>query len=605
MKSIYTKLRLLFPGRSFTLLVFNLIGLFLLSLMEMVGVAAILPIVNIAMGAELTGYLAVLSDIFGNPQRSDLVVYLGIVLVLAFVIKGIAALLFKRWSLKFTGYQQLATSTTILNHYMKDSYFNHRKSQPEETAFLISTYVVFAYRGFVGSIINFVGDFLSIMVLLIMILCVMPVPALIAFAYFGITIAVMQFFLRRGNAKYGEITARAGRDALRFLLDDIRGFREIRITNTHKAAIEQYREPAARSVKSDVNLSFLNDFPKYSLEVIFIVGIAGLLALVTATQGADGLPFLMLFATACIRILPNATRMIASLGGIRANEFASEEVAKVIRSMSPEEQRLQMVEFKDEIDPATIINSGIEPVDVQIDNLVYRYPDGDKDVLKDIQLDVPAGTSVAFVGGSGSGKTTLVDLILGLLTPTNGTISSQGKDIHTDLHSWYQKIGYVPQDPYLGNGTLREAVAFGIPAKHIDDDRVIYCLELAELMPVVETLEDGINTSIGENGNRLSGGQRQRVGIARAMYRNPSLLVMDEATSALDNETEHKITQTINRISKEITVIIVAHRLSTVRNVDQLVYLSQGRIANKGTFKEVQAANEEFANLVRLGQLPD
>ena len=605
MKSIYTKLRLLFPGRSFTLLVFNLIGLFLLSLMEMVGVAAILPIVNIAMGAELTGYLAVLSDIFGNPQRSDLVVYLGIVLVLAFVIKGIAALLFKRWSLKFTGYQQLATSTTILNHYMKDSYFNHRKSQPEETAFLISTYVVFAYRGFVGSIINFVGDFLSIIVLLIMILCVMPVPALLAFAYFGITIAGMQFFLRRGNAKYGEASARAGRDALRFLLDDIRGFREIRITNTHKAAIEQYREPAARSVKSDVNLSFLNDFPKYSLEVIFIVGIAGLLALVTATQGADGLPFLMLFATACIRILPNATRMIASRGGIRANEFASEEVAKVIRSMSPEEQRLQMVEFKDEIDPATIINSGIEPVDVQIDNLVYRYPDGDKDVLKDIQLDVPAGTSVAFVGGSGSGKTTLVDLILGLLTPTSGTISSQGKDIHTDLHSWYQKIGYVPQDPYLGNGTLREAVAFGIPAKHIDDNRVIYCLELAELMPVVETLEDGINTSIGENGNRLSGGQRQRVGIARAMYRNPSLLVMDEATSALDNETEHKITQTINRISKEITVIIVAHRLSTVRNVDQLVYLSQGRIANKGTFKEVQAANEEFANLVRLGQLPD
>ena len=605
MKSIYTKLRLLFPGRSFTLLVFNLIGLFLLSLMEMVGVAAILPIVNIAMGAEITGYLAVISDIFGNPQRSDLVLYLGIVLVLAFVIKGIASLAFKRWSLKFTGYQQLATSTTILNHYMKDSYFNHRKSQPEETVYLISTYVVFAYRGYVGSIINFMGDLLSILVLLVMILCVMPVPALIAFAYFGITISVMQFFLRRGNAKYGEISARAGRNALRSLFDNIKGFREIRISNSSESTVEEYRQYALRGVNSEVNVSFLSDFPKYALEIIFIVGIAGLLGLMTSTQGAGGLPALMLFATACIRILPNATRMVASMGSIRANEFASEEVAKVIRSMSPEEQRLQMVEPKGDFDPATIINPAVEPVDVLVDNLVYRYPDGDKDVLKDIQLDVPAGTSVAFVGGSGSGKTTLVDLILGLLTPTSGTISSQGKDIHNDLPSWYQKIGYVPQDPYLGNGTLREAVAFGIPKQYIDDDRVNYCLELAELMPVVETLEDGINTPIGENGNRLSGGQRQRVGIARAMYRNPSLLIMDEATSALDNETEHKITQTINRISREITVIIVAHRLSTVRNVDQLVYLSQGSIANKGTFKEVQAANEEFANLVRLGQLPD
>ena len=231
MKSIYAKLRIFFPGRSFTLLIVNLIGLFLLSLMEMVGVAAVLPIVNIAMGSEITGYLAVISDIFGNPQRSDLVLYLGIVLVLAFVIKGIASLAFKRWSLKFTGYQQLATSSTILNHYMKDSYFNHRKSQPEDTVYLIGTYVVFTYRGFVGSIINFVGDMLSILVLLAMILFVMPVPALIAFAYFGITISVMQLFLRRGNAKYGEISARAGRDALRSLFDNIKGFREIRISN--------------------------------------------------------------------------------------------------------------------------------------------------------------------------------------------------------------------------------------------------------------------------------------------------------------------------------------------------------------------------------------
>lgn len=163
----------------------------------------------------------------------------------------------------------------------------------------------------------------------------------------------------------------------------------------------------------------------------------------------------------------------------------------------------------------------------------------------------------------------------------------------------------MPQDVFIADSTVLEAVAFGLEPHEIDEARVRECLAVAELTEVVDSLENGLMTMIGHNAVRLSGGQRQRLGIARALYRNPSVLIMDEATSALDNETEHKITQAIERISRDITVIIVAHRLSTVRNVDQLIYLSQGEIAAQGTFTQVQQQNEEFANLVRLGQLPE
>ena len=315
--------------------------------------------------------------------------------------------------------------------------------------------------------------------------------------------------------------------------------------------------------------------------------------------------YLLLFAGACIRILPNYTRMVASLGSIRAGEHASEKLLEELEHLTPEERMFKMPSAPVVPKNHDYINKSIEPVNIQIDNLTFQYPDGDKPVLKDITLDIPMGSSIAFVGGSGSGKTTLIDLILGLFAPTRGQVLQNGESILKDLRSWHQHIGYVPQDVFIADSTVLEAVAFGLKPEEIDVERVKYCLEVAALTEVINSLENGLETKIGYNATRLSGGQKQRLGIARALYRNPSVLILDEATSALDNETEHKITKTIERISKDITVIIVAHRLSTVRNVDQLVYLSNGRIANQGTFTEVQQANAEFANLVKLGQLPD
>lgn len=605
MKDTYYKLKAFFPGKKFRLLMLNLAGLFAVSLLEMLGVAAVLPIVNLAMGAPIEGYLKQVAELFGNPDRTTLIIIFGLVLVLAFILKGAFSLIIKRWSLGFVATQQSTTSVNLLNRYMREPYLAHRKRGTANILVSVNDYAHQAYAAFVNGVLNFIGELLSIAVLMVMLLVIMPIPALLAFSYFGLVSYGLQHMLRKKNREQGAIVVEATRGATNATLDAIEGFREIRMHNVTDRYLYRYQTKRMDAVNASMRSTFLQDFPKYTLEIIFIIGIAGLLAFMSITSGAQSAPYLLLFCGACIRILPSYTRMVASLGNIRSGEKSSNELLREISEMDEQGRKLQMPSAPAVPKNPEYVNKTIEPVRIQLENLTFSYPDSDSPVLKNINLDIPMGTSVAFVGGSGSGKTTLIDLILGLFAPSSGRVLRNGKPVQDDLPGWFQSIGYVPQDVFIADSTVLEAVAFGLESHEIDEERVRYCLEVAELTEVVESLDEGIMTMIGHNAVRLSGGQRQRLGIARALYRNPSVLIMDEATSALDNETEHKITKAIEKISKDITVIIVAHRLSTVRHVDQLVYLSHGEIVSCGTFTEVQQQNEEFANLVRLGQLPE
>lgn len=605
MKETYRKLRAFFPGKKFNLLILNLLGLFAVSLLDMLGVAVVLPIVNLAMGSPIEGYIKKIADLFGNPDRTTLIVIFGVVLVLAFALKGVFSLIIRRWSLGFIATQQTTTSVNILNRYMHEPYLAHRKRGTAAVLNSVSDYAQQAYGTFVNGTLGFLGELLSILVLMVMLLVIMPVPALFAFCYFGLASYALQHILRKKNQQQGAIILEATREAFKASLEAIVGFREIRMHGVTDRYIDRYKTKQLDSVNANMRKMFLMDFPKYSLEIIFILGIAGLLAMMSLTSGTESAPYLLLFCGACIRILPSYTRMIASMGSIRAGKKPSDELMREISELDEQGRKLEMPQLNIESQNMRYINTAIEPIGIEVKDLTFSYPDSDKPVLQDITLSIPMGTSVAFVGGSGSGKTTLIDLILGLFTAEKGEVLSNGASIHQNLPGWFQRIGYVPQDVFLGDSTVLEAVAFGLHRDEIDIERVKYCLSVAELTAVVDSLDQGMDTMIGEHGSRLSGGQRQRLGIARALYRNPSVLIMDEATSALDNETEYKITQTIERISKDITVIIVAHRLSTVRHVDQLVYLSGGKIMTRGTFKEVQQANAEFAKLVRLGQLPE
>jgi ABC-type multidrug transport system fused ATPase/permease subunit len=241
--------------------------------------------------------------------------------------------------------------------------------------------------------------------------------------------------------------------------------------------------------------------------------------------------------------------------------------------------------------------------DIVLRNVSFRYPDAEQFVLSDISLRIAENRTTAFVGSSGAGKSTLLDLVLGLLEPTEGSIECGGRPISDDLAAWYAELGVVPQDVFLLNDTLTANIAFGVPAGLVDRGRIEEVVAMSQLTALLAELPDGLDTVVGERGVRLSGGQRQRIGLARALYRKPGVLVLDEATSALDNVTEHEIASTLGELQGSMTILIVAHRLSTVRHADTLVFLQDGRVESEGGFAQVRAANADFARLVELGEL--
>ncbi len=340
-------------------------------------------------------------------------------------------------------------------------------------------------------------------------------------------------------------------------------------------------------------MQFLTDIPRYVLEVVFYVGVALLTVVVYRSTSSDQVVAeLALFVAAGFRVLPSMIRMLSSVSGVRTGRRGLDLVVDDLRSLpqtdlveAASSQRLPLTKS------------------LRFEHVSFRYPTSEVDVLRDVDFEVPAGAYAAFVGPSGTGKSTLVDVLLGLHHLDRGKVLVDGVDTSTELPSWQRSIGLVPQDVYLLDSSLRANIAFGEPLDEVDEERVAEAVTLAQLDSLVDELPAGLETFVGERGVRISGGQRQRIGIARALYRRPSILVLDEATSALDNETERRIIETIESLQGSLTIVVVAHRLSTVRNCDQLVFLEAGTVSSIGTFDEVEASNPTFATLVRLGRL--
>jgi ATP-binding cassette, subfamily B, bacterial PglK len=564
--------------------------------LEIIGVLAVVPLMQLLTGAPTdSGLLGRVSDLFGDPPTNQLAVIIALVVFGAFVLKALFTLAFRWWMAGFLSAQEAETSTAMLRRYLAAPYWVHLQRHSQEFGRTLTQSVDQTYQLVVAGSITVMTEAAAVVALAVVLLVMNPVPAVVAVVYFAIAGFAFERIVRAPATRAGEVFQNASLNMHVTVMQTLQGIKEVKVRRTSAYFLDRFARERRRYARARRVSTFLTDLPRYALELVFVGGVAVLTA-VTLAQGnsATTLTTLALFLAAGFRMLPSLIRIVASLQMVRTGIPAVQLVLDDVRSTDLLDAPAD--------DPRETRRTPLRH-ELVVDDVTYRYPSSDALVLDHVTLTVQAGTSVALVGSSGAGKTTLVDVILGLHQPEQGRVLVDGAPIDDDLAAWQRSIGLVPQDVYLIDDTLRANIALGEPDDLIDEQRMAEAVRMAQLDEHVATLPQGLATTVGERGARMSGGQRQRLGMARALYRRPDVLVLDEATSSLDNETERRISDVIATLHGTMTVLVVAHRLSTVRSCDQVVLLEGGRVAAVGTFDEVCERSPSFAHLVRLGRL--
>jgi ATP-binding cassette subfamily C protein len=370
---------------------------------------------------------------------------------------------------------------------------------------------------------------------------------------------------------------------------------DARVLGVEASLVKDFRDSIARFARYNRFRQFVSSLTGPLLEFIAVAGLM-LVVLSMVVVGMDlenMVPILGLFGAAIVRLR-------SSVGGITAK---ASQLGYYIASVDAVVDDLQCLKRSAEGHFLRQVQT-VRPLPfadaIRAEHVSYSYPNSTKAALNDVSFTIERGQSVGFVGATGSGKTTMINVLLGLLRPQEGLISVDGQNIHEHLRAWQNNIGYIPQSIYLLDDSIRRNVAFGLSDDEIDDEQVWMALRAAQIDDHVRTLPEGIDTFVGERGVRLSGGQQQRVGLARALYHNPDVLVMDEATSALDNETESYVMEALNALKGDRTIIMIAHRLSTVRNCDRLFFLKEGRLEAWGTYDELRELHGDFRRMAEV-----
>jgi ABC-type multidrug transport system fused ATPase/permease subunit len=571
-------------------------GSLTIAVAEAAAMLAILPLMALLSGAspDSDAQLRLLDRLFGQPSPDRLAAYVALLVLAGFLMKGVCALAIRWWALGFIFHQLVDTSSRLLRYFLQAPYSMHLRRGSADFLRVLNEGASGLYGGVLLGTVSAITEAITIAVLAIALFVASPLETAVLATYFGGAAWILQRTMkpRARQAGHGYITSIL--DANRAALHGLGGIKEVRLRHEEALFVDKYARARKRGAEAQRLSGFLTELPKHALELVFIVGI-GLLAFIAYSQSnpAKALGTLAIVGVAGFRVLPGAVRLVASINGVRG-ALPSLEVV--------EPDLLAMIRLKTAIRTAEPERLALSQALV-LNDVRFRYDADGPEVIRGVTLNIPAGSSTALVGGSGAGKTTLVDIVLGLHQPSAGTILADGVEVSRNLDAWQAGLAMVPQDVFLLDDTLRANIRFGGTPAPEQDPLMDLVLEQAQLDDVLSGLPDGLETTLGERGSRLSGGQRQRVGIARALYRQPQLLVLDEATSALDNETEHRIAQTLSKLHGSMTVLIVAHRLSTVRHCDRIVVLQAGAIRTLGTFEELLERDEYFANLVRLGSL--
>lgn len=548
---------------------------------ELVGVGLVVPVMAILLDpsdlASRSPLFQHYLDMMGNPERLHLVMIVMGTLFSAYLIKNLY-LVFLAWQqTRYVYSLQAELSTKLFTTYLRQPYVFHLQ---RNSALLIRN-----IQGELSMLINAIfspsmlifGEGMVIIGLGALLLYVAPIGTLIVFLVVGSFARLFQYVTKAALSSWGQLRIFHEGIRIRQLQQGLGGIKDVKLLGRESDFISLYSKSTLQSSQMNQKQSALQQVPRLFLELLAIFGLSILMVTVT-WQGesvANIIPTLALFAAVAFRLMPSMNRIMAALQQLRFGYPALNLLYRELNlsdEISKNHSEQSAIIFQDE---------------VRLDSISFLYPGAEKPALETVSLSIKKGESVGFIGVSGAGKSTLVDVILGLLRTSSGRVLVDGEDIGKNLRAWQDQIGYVPQTIYLTDDTLRRNVAFGLADEEIDDAAVQRAIKDAQLEEFVISHPDGVESIVGEHGVRLSGGQRQRIGIARALYHNPSVLVLDEATSALDSKTEAEVMQAITALKGNKTILIVAHRLSTVKKCDQLYKLERGKLVSYGTANEM------------------
>lgn len=568
--------------------------MFVAAVMEVVGIGMIPAFVAIIADPEKVMQISWLQSLFATLQITtarDLLLWGSVALLSIFIIKSIYIITFNYFEAHFIYRRRYIISHRLMRAYMQAPFVFHLQRNTAELLRNISHEVEVLINSVVANLLKMTRETVMALAILIFLFIMEPLITVLVISLSVLGAGSFILLNKKKMKEYGEEEQDRRAKMIKALNQGLGGIKDARVLNREDGFIEKFRIETYKSSKLKAYIQFIQQVPRPVVETTAVLGML-MVAVLLIWQNrpmAAIIPVLTLFAMATVRLMPSIQQILTIYATLRYNKVSINPIYADLKELEKFNKRFNEERKSKE---KLLFNNGI-----RIRNLSYHYPNSSEQALNKVSLNIKKGEAVAFVGASGAGKTTMVDIILGLLEPDEGEIYVDGKNIAANLSAWQQNVGYIPQAIYLADETLRANVAFGLPEAEIDDAKVMEAIRLAQLETMVKELPKGFNTIVGEHGTRLSGGQRQRLGIARALYHNPNVLVMDEATSALDNITEKHIISAIEKLKGGHTLIMIAHRLTTVKNCDKLYFMEDGAIVQEGSYYDLVDSNVKFREM--------
>jgi ATP-binding cassette subfamily C protein len=575
---------------------FLLFAILVLGFLEVLGIASVLPFMELLSKPDAINESSWLTYVYHTlhfTRFRPFVITIGAIVIAVIALSNIIGIITTYFHLKISWDVAHRLSTSLLKVYVKKPYsyyLNHNTS--DLRSYLVSEVSILT-SGVLIPLIEFISRSIISIVIFTLLMFVSPMVTIIMALFLGGTYFLIYLFRQKALKRLGNERFDSNANRFRFLEEMLTGIKTVKIYGVQDFFYNRFEKESRMYNDIHPKVQMVYATPKYILEILAFGGILAVTMYLFVNNGniTDSLPRLSLYALAGYRLLPALQRSFAAAAKVKHN-------LPVLRKLYPD-----LILAKNQEGVISHQKAKLDfNIEISFEKVTFTYENNEVATLKNLDLKIRKGSTVAFVGSTGSGKTTLIDIITGLLSPSNGNLKIDTTNINSDnVAEWQNNIAYVPQEVFLYDDTIKANITLESSDAIIDEDRLVKVLKMMDLYDFINNeLSEGINTKVGERGVRLSGGQRQRLGLARALYANPTLLVLDEATSALDNITEKGIIDSLLLLPDELTIIIIAHRLSTVKYADTIFMLEDGGIIDQGNYKELIEGNNKFKQMDEL-----